>query len=190
MREYKRYYYKDEKRLRILYEFDTAAEMNESGLSNDPRCMTCFESDGKYYVGGYFEMKKVYICSRYRADDKHSVENNIKRALFACNYAATKGYAPYAPHLYLPRCLDDNDPAERMLSMRIGREFLETCNEVWQWGATVSEGMAAELALAKELGIPIKVFNSIGIPYEKWNSVKYGNHPEYITACKEKGDKI
>ena len=47
-------------------------------------------------------MKKVYICSRYRADDRHTVEDNIKRAISACNYAAVKGYAPYAPHLYLP----------------------------------------------------------------------------------------
>ena len=29
--------------------------------------------------------------------------------------------------------------------------------------------MAAELARAKELGIPIKVFNSIGIPQTAWN---------------------
>ena len=117
-------------------------------------------------------MKKVYICSRYRADDRHSVEDNIKRALSACYHAAIKGYAPYAPHLYLPRCLDDNDPADRALGMEIGREFLKICDAVWQWGATVSKGMAAELALAKELGIPIKVFNSIGIPYEQWNGTK------------------
>lgn len=117
-------------------------------------------------------MKKVYICSRYRADDRHSVEDNIQRALYACYHAAIKGYAPYAPHFYLPRCLDDNDTADRALSMAIGQEYLKTCDEVWQWGATVSKGMAAELALAKELGIPVKVFNSIGIPYEQWNSTK------------------
>ena len=154
MKEYDRYYYNGEKRPTILYEFDNEAEMNESGLLTDPRRTTCFESGGKYYVGGHFEgMKKVYICSRYRADDRHTVEGNIRRALFACSYAAEKGYAPYAPHLYLPRCLDDNDPADRALGIAIGSEFLKSCDEVWQWGATVSEGMAAELALAKELGI-------------------------------------
>lgn len=31
MKEHKRYYYKGEKQLTILYEFDTEAEMNESG---------------------------------------------------------------------------------------------------------------------------------------------------------------
>lgn len=135
-------------------------------------------------------MKKVYICSRYRADDKHTVEDNIGRALFACSYAAEKGYAPYAPHLYLPRCLDDNDPADRALGIAIGSEFLKSCDEVWQWGATVSEGMAAELALAKELGIPVRVFNSIGIPYEQWNSVRLANDPKYIEECKKAGKML
>lgn len=191
MKEHKRYYYNGEKQVTILYGFDTEAEMNESGLLNDPRRTTCFQSGGKYYVGGHFEeMKKVYICSRYRADDRHTVEDNIQRALSACNYAATKGYAPYAPHLYLPRCLDDNDPAERAVGMRIGQEFLKICDEVWLWGATVSAGMAAELALAKELGIPIKVFNSFGIPYEQWNSVKGANDPEYVAACKKAGKTL
>jgi hypothetical protein len=114
-------------------------------------------------------MKKVFICSRYRADEKHSIEDNVRRALYACRTAANKGCAPYAPHLYLPLCLDDSDPAERELGMAAGREFLAVCDEVWQWGATVSEGMAKELALAAELGIPVKVFNSIGIPRERWN---------------------
>lgn len=120
-------------------------------------------------------MKKVYICSRYRADDRHTVEDNVKRALFACRCAAQIGCAPYAPHLYLPQCLNDNDPAERAVGMQIGQDFLKICDEVWQWGETVSEGMAAELAFAKELGIPIKVFpggeyDRTDTPPEQWNS--------------------
>lgn len=183
MKEHKRYYYKDEKRLTILYEFDTEAEMNESGFLNDPRRTTCFESGGKYYVGGHFEeMKKVYICSRYRADDRHTVEENIQRALFACRCAAQIGCAPYAPHLYLPCCLDDNDPTERAVGMKIGQEFLKTCDEVWQWGETVSEGMAAELALAKELGIPIVVFP--GGVYERADT------SESVAACKKAGKAL
>lgn len=114
-------------------------------------------------------MKRVFICSRYRADEKHTVEENVQRALFACTHAVLKGYAPIAPHLYLTRCLDDNDPTERELGMIAGRAFLAACDEVWQWGATISKGMSVELAYAKELGIPIRVFNSIGIPRERWN---------------------
>ena len=115
-------------------------------------------------------MKKVFICSRYRADDTHTVEDAVFRALYACYIAISKGYAPIAPHLYLPRCLDDNDPAEREAGMAAGRAFLAVCDEVWQWGKTVTEGMAAELAYAEELGIPVRVFNTIGIPRERWNT--------------------
>ena len=190
MRVHRRYHYMGETQLTILYEFDTEAEMNESGLMNDPRRTTCFESGGKYYVGGHFEMKKVFICSRYRADEKHTTEDNVRRAVFACACAAAKGYAPYAPHLYLPRCFDDRYPAERELGMAVGRAFLAVCDEVWQWGATVSAGMAAELDLAKELGIPIKVFNSIGVPRDQWNSVKFAGVPEYEEACRKAGKTL
>lgn len=107
-------------------------------------------------------MKKVYICSRYRADEKHTVEENVEKALEACRYAASMGYAPYAPHLYLPRCLDDDKPEERTLGLTIGLEYLKLCDEVWQWGVEISEGMAAEIALAESLGIPVKVV----FPYE------------------------
>jgi len=42
----------------ILYEFDTEAEMNASGLLHDSRRTTCFMSNGKYCVGGHFEATK------------------------------------------------------------------------------------------------------------------------------------
>ena len=115
-------------------------------------------------------MKRVYICSRYRPDERHTREDNTRRALFACTFAAMHGYAPIAPHLYLPRCLDDDNPNDRALGMAAGQTFLAVCDEVWQWGATVSEGMVQELAFARDRGIPIRVFNSIGTRREHWNT--------------------
>lgn len=120
-------------------------------------------------------MKKVFICSRYRADERHTVEEAVSSALSACGHAIQKGYAPIAPHLYIPRCLDDSNPEERAAGMAIGREFLKMCDEVWQWGKTVTEGMAEELAYAKKLGKPIKVFNTHGIPYAQWNTVRFAD---------------
>lgn len=117
-------------------------------------------------------MKKIYICSRYRADEKHTTQGNIDRALFACGFALSKGYAPIAPHLIYPRCLDDLDPSDRELGLRAARVWITACDELWQWGASVSDGMAQEIAIAKEAGIPIKVFNSIGIPKHLWNGEK------------------
>lgn len=130
------------------------------------------ESRGKGEV-----MKKVYICSRYRADDKHTIEENVAKAFKACGYAASIGYAPYAPHLYLPRCLDDDKPEERELGLRIGMEFLKFCDEIWQCDTDISEGMATELALAEELDIPVRVFGEdlktwTSTIYAKWVNVK------------------
>jgi hypothetical protein len=126
------------------------------------------------------KMKKVFICSRYRADASHTIDEAVFSALRACRFAIDKGYAPIAPHLYLPRCLDDNSEIERAAGIAAGQAFLAVCDEVWQWGKTITEGMAADLALAKYLGIPIKVYNTLGIPYERWGSVLYGE--EYDEA--------
>ena len=124
-------------------------------------------------------MKKVYICSRYRADAEHSLEDNIRRALYGCCIAMDEGCAPIAPHLIYPRILDDTVPEERQKGLELAKEWIPVCDELWQWGATVSKGMAEEIALAKSLGIPVKVFNSIGIPYEQWNGVKFKEGPEH-----------
>lgn len=135
-------------------------------------------------------MKLVYICSRYRADATHTVEEAIESALYACSMAISIGCAPIAPHLYLPRCLDDNDSAERAAGMAAGLAFLAVCDEIWQWGKTITEGMAIELACAKELGIPVKVYNTLGIPYEQWNSVKFADVPAYTAECREAGREL
>jgi len=128
-------------------------------------------------------MKRVFICSRYRADARHTVEEALASASSACRKAIEKGCAPYAPHLYLPDCLCDDEPEEREMGLAVGRAFLAVCDEVWQWGKTVTEGMARELEYAKSLGIPIKVFNTIGIPYEQWNSVRFAGRmsPEELS---------
>lgn len=60
MREYSRYHFQNEVQLTVLYEFDTEAEMDASGLLKDPRRTTCFVSAGKYYVGGHFETEAAY----------------------------------------------------------------------------------------------------------------------------------
>ena len=39
-------------------------------------------------------MKLVYICSRYRADATHTIEEAVDSALYACSVAISKGYAP------------------------------------------------------------------------------------------------
>ena len=97
-------------------------------------------------------MKKVFICSPLRGD----IERNVMRALDHCREAAELGVLPIAPHAYFTRFLDDSVPQERALGMKLGRELLQMCDEVWVYNLErVSAGMAEEIALAKELGIQV-----------------------------------
>ena len=77
-------------------------------------------------------MKKVYICSPCRGD----YENNIQRAKEFSRAAVERGCIPITPHIYLTQFMDDTVPAERELGLSIA-------------------GMAAEIELARERGIPV-----------------------------------
>lgn len=92
-------------------------------------------------------MKKVYICSPCRGD----YENNIQRAKEYSRAAAMKGCIPIAPHVYLTQFMDDNVPGERELALRMGRELVLMCAELWAFGLDhPSAGMAAEIEVAKQ----------------------------------------
>lgn len=98
-------------------------------------------------------MKKVYIYSPCRGD----YENNIQRAKEYSRAAAMKGCIPITPHIYLTQFMDDAIEAERELALSFGRELVLMCDEVWAFGLDhPSDGMAAEIALAKERGIPVR----------------------------------
>lgn len=98
-------------------------------------------------------MKIVYICSPCRGD----YERNITKAQEYCREAVDMGVLPIAPHVYFTQFLDDTIPEERKTGLEAGKELLKYCSEVWVYGiANPSEGMAAEIELAKTLGIPVR----------------------------------
>ena len=97
-------------------------------------------------------MKKVYICSPCRGD----YTNNIQRAKEYSRTAAMQGCIPITPHIYLTQFMDDTVPAERELGLSIGRELVLMCDELWAFGLDCpTAGMAAEIELARERGIPV-----------------------------------
>lgn len=111
--------------------------------------------------GGSTVPKTVYVCSPFRptavslADRAEEQRSNIERALKACRILAMMGIQPLAPHLYFTRFLKDDVAAERDTGMRFALSWLEQADELWVFGDTVSEGMAQEIAKAKELGKPV-----------------------------------
>lgn len=108
--------------------------------------------------------RKIFICSPYRPIGKtkkerqEDLEWNLRLARYAADYVIQNGNIPYAPHLYFPQLLDDNDPEERRMGTLFGLIWLAGCDEVWVVGRIISDGMGREIGMAHELGIPVRHF--------------------------------
>lgn len=116
------------------------------------------------------ENKLIYIASPYAGD----VKQNIAFAKAACLYAIKQGHTPVAVHLLYPQFLDDSNPAQRAAGLTMGHRVLVACDELWVCGSRISSGMAAEIAEAKRLGIPIREISSEQIQGGNAMSQKYG----------------
>lgn len=107
-------------------------------------------------------MKRVYICSPYRAKDGAELDRNIEYAQQLTRQALEAGLAPITPHLYMTQCVDDNKPTERARGMAAGLALLKSCDFVIvgvKYG--VSEGMDREIYTANTLGIAVIDANQI-----------------------------
>ena len=100
------------------------------------------------------KMKLVYICSPYRGN----VWENTRATQQYCRDAYEKNCIPVAPHLYLPQFLEDADPKERDLALRIGLRLIDYCSEVWVHGDRISDGMRGEIDYASSTGKKIIYF--------------------------------
>lgn len=100
------------------------------------------------------KQKVIYVCSKY----KGNVKKNTKKAIAYCRMVHELGHIPIAPHLYIPRWLDDNDPDEREQGLKLGLRALKHCDEIWVFGDFISEGMLQEIEFAKANNIHIRHF--------------------------------
>ena len=101
-------------------------------------------------------MRKVYICSPYRAADSAQLDRNIDYAQALTKQAIEAGLAPITPHLYMTQCLNEDKPEERAGGMAAGLTLLKSCDFVIvgvKYG--ISEGMSAEIAEADAAGIEV-----------------------------------
>jgi hypothetical protein len=96
-------------------------------------------------------MKLIYVASPYAGD----IETNTQFAKEACRFVMNEGHAFFAPHLLYPQVLNESNPDERQLGLKMGKEILGWCDELWVFGDTVSPGMQAEISLAQEHEIPV-----------------------------------
>ena len=137
---------------------------SEAGMnaSHDPVTPHDPAHSGTASNGNSASPKKIFVCSPYRPlsktqeRQKAELESNIFRAQNACRILTTLGFMPLAPHLYFTTFLKDEDKRERENGIRLGLQWLEEADEVWVFGDTISEGMAVEIARAKELAKPVR----------------------------------
>lgn len=100
-------------------------------------------------------MKMVYICSPLRGN----IQENIKKAIAYCSYAAEQGVVPLAPHTIFTQYLDDTNPQQRQKGLMMGMELLKRCSELWVCGDVVSEGMKREIAYAQKHDIATQYYS-------------------------------
>ncbi len=101
------------------------------------------------------EMKKICVCSPYRGN----IEKITKRAVFAARVICNCGYIPVVPHLYFPQFLDDKDQFERIRGIEYGIELMKECDQLWLLGPEITKGMEYELEVAKEIRIPVCLYD-------------------------------
>lgn len=94
----------------------------------------------------------VYVASPYAGD----TETNARNAARYCRFAFESGAIPFAPHLFLPQFISEE--TERGEAMFMNRVFLGKCEELWAFGARITDGMAEEIRRAGRRGMPIRYF--------------------------------
>lgn len=100
-------------------------------------------------------MKKIFVCSPLRGQ----FTENIEKAKYYCHRVMELGHLPFAPHIYFTQFLDDSIENERVSGIAMGIEMLKLFDEVWVFGDRISEGMQAEIDMAKQLNMEIKYLN-------------------------------
>ncbi|MCD7825527.1 MAG: hypothetical protein LUH14_06170 [Clostridiaceae bacterium] len=126
---------------------------------------------------------KIYVCSPWRLnsltpdDLERERRENEERVRLACRLIVKLGYMPLCPHNYFTRFLDDTDPGERSQGMAFGMEWLKESDELWVFGEQVSDGMAAEISLARDLGIPVRCMPE---PLPGWEK-----HKDFFSAYRD-----
>jgi len=100
--------------------------------------------------------KLVYICSPLKGD----IDRNRAKARIYCRFAFDKGYLPVSPHIYFTQFLNEYNKEERAVGLKYGLDIVKQCKQLWVFGERISEGMKAEIEIAKELRLPICYFDS------------------------------
>lgn len=108
-------------------------------------------------------MKLVYLAHPYISDPQNNVElvNKIAKKIISAQIVPSGNmeYIPFVPHNVLSVFSESDNPQVRGITEELSRRMVTFCAELWICAPTISEGMAIEIEVAKEIQIPI-------IPYK------------------------
>lgn len=99
----------------------------------------------------------VFICSPYRGRNLVERAANTAAALGYCKAVMLEGDIPFAPHLFFPLFLNEDDPQDRERGMKASLAFVALCDVLNCYGARheASDGMRRELREADRLHRPV-----------------------------------
>ena len=118
-------------------------------------------------------MKRVYVAGAYNAGDVISVLDNMRRGMRVSTEVMLAGFAPFCPWLdyHYQLMLRDGETLTVQQYYDYSMAWLEASDFVLVLpNSEHSKGVKAELARAKELGIP--VFQTV----EELRSFHFGNN--------------
>ncbi len=91
---------------------------------------------------------KVFIVSPYSGD----VEANVAYGKKCVADSIQREETPFAGHLFYTQVLNDDDPEQRDLGMKMGREWMADCEVVAVYvDRGVSKGMIADIEHAQDI---------------------------------------
>jgi hypothetical protein len=101
----------------------------------------------------------VYICSPFSQGDK---KQNVINARRFCKYAVAQNCIPFAPHLFFPQFMNDENPKERDMAFKMNHIMLGNCDELWVFGNKYTIGMQCEMKWAMRKKVHIRFFDENG----------------------------
>lgn len=108
---------------------------------------------------------RIYVISPFRGDIPTTRDANRWRAQQICRAIMGAGHLPFAPHLFFPQFLDDDDPEQRAKGIMWGHELLMYggFERAWYYPKrggpiedTISMGMQEDIDAARAAGIVVE----------------------------------
>lgn len=104
-------------------------------------------------------MDKVYVISRFRANEYKQQEFNKAVARYFCRQIVNEGKVPVAPHIFYTQFLDDSYPEDRERGTKLGIWELRNAQEFMLViiDGVISEGMRNEIEEVSRLELPGRI---------------------------------